>query len=166
MGMLNMTIQRMTIVVALVMLGIAGYCVNASAQTQTQTLRAQWEMEGPPAPAGGARPPFDVATAQSYVYKMYQVGSAVGVTLTGVACTTTADAFIKTCAATVPTTLNAAGLNLDMTATINGIETSHSNAAIVPPVFVPPAPPSNLRMQRYVGTIPVASDAPAATPAK
>lgn len=144
------------------------YFGNAgNAQTTPQTLRAQWEMTGPPAPAGGTRPPFDVATAQGYIYKMYQVGSAVGTTLTGVACTTTADAYVKTCAATVPTALSAAGLNLDMTATINGIETSHSNAAIVPPVFVPPSPPSNLRMQRYVGTIPVASDAPAtATPAK
>ncbi len=158
MGMHNMRIHKLAAIVALVMLGIAAYCVSVvNAQTST-TLRAQWEMEGPPAPAGGTRPPFDVATAQSYIYKLYQVGAAVGTTLTGVSCTTTADAFIKTCAATVPTALNAAGLNLDMTATINGIETAHSNAAIVPPQFVPPAPPSNLRMQRYVGTIPVATD--------
>lgn len=152
-----MRIHRIVAVVAIGMLFVAGYCVSVSAQTQT--LRAQWEMEGPPAPAGGARPPFDVATAQGYIYKMYQVGSATGVTLTGVTCTTTADAFIKTCAATVPAALSAVGLNLDMTATINGIETSHSNAAIVPPVFVPPSPPSNLRMLRYVGTIPVPTDA-------
>lgn len=153
-----MRIHRLVAVVALVMLFIVAYCVS-EASAQTQTLRAQWEMEGPPAPAGGARPPFDVATAQSYIYKMYQVGSATGITLTGVTCTTTADAFIKTCAATVPAALSAAGLNLDMTATINGIETSHSTSAIVPPLFVPPSPPSNLRMLRYVGTIPVPTEA-------
>jgi len=128
--------------------------ILSSAQT-TQTLRAQWEIEGPPAPAGGARPPFDVATAQGYIYKMYQVGSATGITLTGVTCTTTADVYIKTCAATVPTALNVVGISVDMTATINAIETSHSNAAVVPPLFVPPAPPSNLRLLRYVGATPV-----------
>ncbi len=128
--------------------------VVSFAQT-TQTLRAQWEIEGPPAPAGGARPPFDVTTAQGYVYKMYQVGSATGYTLTGVTCTTTADAYIKTCAATVPTALNVVGISVDMTATISGIETSHSTAAVVPPLFVPPSPPSNLRLLRYVGTTPV-----------
>jgi hypothetical protein len=127
------------------------------AQT-TQTLRAQWEIEGPPAQAGQARPPFDVATAQGYVYKMYQVGSATGVTLTGVTCTTTADAFIKTCASTVPVALAVVGFNLDMTATIGGIETSHSNSAVVPPLAVPPAPPTNLRLLRYFGTIPAPTD--------
>jgi len=144
------------IIVGLILLGAS--VVDTNAQT-TQTLRAQWEMAGPPAPAGGTRPPFDVATAQSYIYKMYQVGSATGVTLTGVACTTTADQYVKTCAATVPTALNVAGFNLDMTATINGIETSHSTSAIVPPLFVPPAPPTNLRMIRVVGTVPVPTDA-------
>jgi len=128
--------------------------ILSQAQT-TQTLRAQWEIEGPPAPAGGARPPFDVTTAQGYIYKMYQVGSATGITLTGVTCTTTADVYIKTCAATVPTALNVVGISVDMTATIGGIETSHSTAAVVPPLFVPPSPPSNLRLLRYVGTTPV-----------
>lgn len=163
-----MRVQQVVVIVVLALLALGGWCVGV--QAQTATLRAQWEMTGPPAPAGGTRPPFDVATAQSYIYKMYQVGSAVGTTLTGVACTTTADAFVKTCAATVPTGLNVVGLNLDLTATINGIETAHSNAAVVPPAFVPPSPPSNLRLQRVVGTIPVAADAddPAAkkTPAK
>lgn len=153
MGVQTVRIQQIVVIAALAILAAGAFCV-ASAQT-SQTLRGQWEMEGPPAPAGGARPPFDVATAQSYVYKMYQVGSAVGVTLTGVTCTTTADAFIKTCAATVPTSLNVVGLNLDMTATINGIETAHSTSAVVPPLFVPPSPPSNLRLLRYVGTTPV-----------
>lgn len=146
MGMQNMT--------KLITLGLVLIAIPAFSQT-SQTLRAQWEMTGPPAPAGGTRPPFDVATAQSYVYKMYQVGSAVGTTLTGVQCTTTADAYVKTCAATVPTALNVVGLNLDMTATINGIETAHSTSAVVPPLFVPPSPPENLRMLRYVGTTPV-----------
>ncbi len=123
--------------------------------TQTQTLRAQWEIEGPAAPTGGARPPFDVATAQSYTYKLYQVGAAIGVILQPVSCTTTADAYIKTCAADVPTSLSAPGLLVDLTATIGGIETPHSSSAVVPPLFVPPAPPTNLRLLRYVGTIPV-----------
>ena len=136
--------------------------IAATASAQTATLRAQWEMTGPQAPAGGTRPPFDVATAQSYVYKLYQVGSAVGTTLSGVGCTTTADAFVKTCAATVPTALNVVGLNLDMTATINGIETSHSTSAVVPPAFVPPTPPENLRLIRYVGSTPVADEEAAA----
>ena len=126
----------------------------------TQTLRAQWEIEGPPAQAGQARPPFDVATAQGYVYKMYQVGSATGITLTGVTCTTTADAFIKTCASTVPTALAIVGISVDMTATIGGIETSHSNGAVVPPLAIPPSPPTNLRLLRYFGTIPAPTDAP------
>lgn len=128
--------------------------VPTFAQT-TQTLRAQWEIEGPIAQAGQPRPPFDVTTAQGYVYKMYQVGSATGYTLTGTTCTTTADAFIKTCAATVPTALNIVGISIDMTATVGGIETVHSTAAVVPPLFVPPSPPSNLRLLRYFGTIPV-----------
>lgn len=132
--------------------------VPTISEAQTQTLRAQWEIEGPQAPAGGARPPFDVATAQGYVYKMYQVGSATGSTLTGVQCTTTADAYIKTCAATVPAALNIPGISVDMTATVGGIETVHSSAAVVPPLFVPPAPPTNLRLLRYVGTIPAPTD--------
>jgi hypothetical protein len=140
-------------------LGLVLSASLVTGQTAPQTLRAQWEMTGPPAPAGGARPPFDVATAQGYIYKMYQVGGAVGTTLTGVTCTTTADVYTKTCAATVPTALNVVGFNLDMTATINGIETSHSTSAVVPPLFVPPAPPSNLRMIRVVGTTPVPTDA-------
>lgn len=148
--------------IAIALLALVASVGSGILEAQTppaQTLRAQWEMEGPPAPAGGVRPPFDVTTAQGYVYKMYQVGSAIGTTLTGVTCTTTADAFIKTCAATVPAAMNVAGLNLDITATINGIETAHSTAAIVPPVFVPPAPPRNLRMLRYVGTTPTPTDA-------
>lgn len=150
-----MRVQKIVVIAFLGLLAITAYCVSeANAQT-TQTLRAQWEMAGPPAPAGGTRPPFDVATAQSYIYKMYQVGSAIGTALTGVTCTTTADVYVKTCAATVPTALNVAGFNLDMTATINGIETSHSTSAIVPPLFVPPAPPTNLRMIRVVGGTPV-----------
>lgn len=128
--------------------------ILSSAQT-TQTLRAQWEIEGPVAQAGQARPPFDITTAQGYVYKMYQVGSATGVALTGVTCTTTADAFIKTCAATVPTSLAIVGISVDMTATVGGIETVHSTAAVIPPLFVPPSPPTNLRLLRYFGTIPI-----------
>lgn len=141
-------------IVALLLLLIP---VLGEAQT-TQTLRVQWEISGPEAPAGGTRPPFDVATAQGYVYKMYQVGAATGTTLTGVGCTTTADAYVKTCAATVPTTYDKPGISVDLTATIQGIETAHSNAAVVPPLFVPPAPPTNLRLLRYVGTIPAPTD--------
>ncbi len=155
-----MRVQRAVVAAVLVVLALGAGCV-AEAQT-TATLRAQWEIAGPPAPTGGTRPPFDVATAQSYIYKMYQVGAAVGTTLTGVGCTTTADAYVKTCAATVPTAFNVAGLSLDMTATINGIETAHSNSAVVPPVFVPPAPPTNLRLQRVVGTTPVTAEEEAA----
>ncbi len=136
-------------------LGLVFVPTLVGAQTPTQTLRAQWEIEGPAAPSGGTRPPFDVATAQSYTYKLYQVGSATGIILQPVNCTTTADAYIKTCAADVPTALSAPGLLVDMTATIGGIETPHSTSAVVPPLFVPPAPPSNLRLLRYVGTIPV-----------
>ncbi len=156
-----MRVQGVVVVAVLVVLALVGWCVG-SAEAQTQTLRAQWEMTGPPAPAGGTRPPFVVSTAQSYIYKIYQVGSAVGTTLTGVACTTTADAYVKTCAATVPAAMNVAGLNLDLTATIGGIETAHSNAAVVPPVFVPPAPPSNLRLQRIVSGVPVTAEEKAA----
>lgn len=156
-----MRVQRVVVVVFLAALVLVAWCTPLSAQT-TATLRAQWEMTGPPAPAGGTRPPFDVTTAQSYIYKMYQVGAAVGTTLTGVQCTTTADAYVKTCAATVPAAFNVAGLSLDLTATINGIETAHSNAAIVPPVFVPPSPPGNLRMQRVVGGVPVTAEEEAA----
>ena len=144
--------------VLLVFLVVPGY------SQQTQTLRAQWEIEGPPAPAGGTRPPFEVATAQGYTYKIYQVGSAVGEVLLGVQCTTTADAFVKTCAATVPTAFSAPGLMVDLTAIIDGIETPHSTAATVPPLFVPPAPPRNLRLLRYVGTIPVPTGVNPATP--
>lgn len=150
---------------ALLVLFVVAAAVPVAAQTQTQTLRVQWEIEGEPAPAGGARPPFDVAEAQSYIYKMYQVGAATGVTLTGVGCTTTADPYVKTCAATVPTALSAPGLMVDLTATIDGIETSHSTAATVPPLFVPRAPPRNLRLLRYVGAVPAPTDLTGASPA-
>lgn len=139
----------------IIILSLITLLIPTITYTQTQTLRAQWEIEGPAAPTGGARPPFDVTTAQSYTYKLYQVGAAIGVILQPVSCTTTADAYIKTCAADVPTTLSAPGLLVDMTATIGGIETPHSTSAVVPPLFVPPAPPTNLRLLRYVGTIPV-----------
>ena len=159
-----MRVQQVVVGVALVVLALVGWCVS-TAQAQTQTLRAQWEISGPPAPAGGTRPPFDVATAQGYPYKLYQVGSAVGTLLTMVTCTTTADAYTKTCAATVPAAMNVAGLSLDLTATIGGIETAHSNAAVVPPTFVPPAPPSNLRLQRIVSGVPVTAEEKAAAAA-
>lgn len=138
--------------------------IGVSGQQQQDTLRAQWEIEGPPAPAGGTRPPFEVATAQGYTYKMYQVGGAVGEVLTGVSCTTTADVYVKTCAATVPAAFSAPGLMVDLTALISGIETPHSNGATVPPLFVPPAPPRNLRLIRYVGTVPVPAGVNPATP--
>jgi hypothetical protein len=157
-----MRVQVIVGMVVLVLIACVGWCVGTAEAQTTQTLRAQWEMTGPPAPAGGVRPPFDIATAQGYVYKIYQVGAAIGTTLTGVTCTTTADQYVKTCAATVPSAFNVAGLSVDLTATINGVETAHSNAAVVPPVIVPPAPPSNLRLQRVVGTATV-TDSPDAT---
>lgn len=145
---------RTAALVGLVLVG--GATLGAQlAREADQTLRIQWEIDGPVAPAGGARPPFEVATAQGYLYKIFQVGGAVGEALLGVQCTTTADPFVKTCAATVPPAFSAPGLSVDMTATIDGIETAHSTAAIVPPLFVPPVPPRNLRMLRYVGQVPV-----------
>ena len=44
--------------------------------------------------------------------------------------------------------MNVPGLNLDLTATINGIETAHSTPAVVPPLVVVREPPINLRMLR------------------
>lgn len=122
----------------------------AAQTTPTQTLRIQWDIEGPQVPVGTPRPPFDIATAQSYVYKAYVVGAAVGTTLTGVLCTTTVNEFIKTCAATLPPVLDIANASLDMTVTVDGVETAHSEAASVPPIIIPPTPPSNLRIQRIL----------------
>lgn len=148
---------------ALLVVAFALLASSAWAQT-TFTLRAQWEIEGPAAQPGQTRPPFDVVTAQSYVYKMYVVGSAVGTTLTGVACTTTADQFIKTCAATLPSQFDQPGIQVDMTATVDGIETVHSSAATVPPQIIPPTPPSNLRLIRIA--VPAANTAKPTTPTK
>jgi hypothetical protein len=95
-------------------------------------------------------------TAQSYVYKLYELQSAIGLTLTGIQCTTTQDPFIKTCASTIPMSFDSPGKVVDMTVTIAGIESPHSASTTVPQLIVPPTPPTNLRMFRYVGTIPAA----------
>lgn len=121
-----------------------------AAQTPVQSLRIQWEIEGPQVPPGETRPPFDVATAQSYTYKVYMLGAAVGTALTGVQCTTTADEFIKTCSTTLPPTFDIPGADVDMTATISGLETIHSASVKVPPKFIPPNPPTNPRIIRIV----------------
>lgn len=136
-----------TLVIASLLLLVG---VAAQAQTTTQTLRIQWDIEGPQAPAGTTRPPFDTATAQSYTYKVYIVGAAIGMVIQGPLCTTTPNDFIKTCAATLPPTLDIPGTNLDMTVTVDGIETAHSEAATVPPLIIPPTPPTNLRLQRIL----------------
>lgn len=144
---LLLRIRLLWIIGLLLLVGV----VPASAQTVPQTLIVQWEVDGPPALSGGARPPFSVADAQAYIYKLYIVGSASGVSLAGVQCTTTADPFIKTCSAQVPTSHSAPGLQVDITVTdMNGVESAHSTAATVPPLILPPSAPRNLRLLRSI----------------
>lgn len=146
--------MRIRVLIGLVLLLTMGLALPASAQTVPQQLIWQWEIDGPPALSGGARPPFSVEDAQGYPYKSYVVGSATGVLLMGVTCTTTADAFIKTCSALVPTAQSAPGMNLDLTATVGGIESAHSTPAVVPPLILPPTAPRNPRLLRSVITQP------------
>lgn len=143
-----MRLRVLWIIGLLLLVGV----VPAVAQTVPQTLIVQWEVDGPPALSGGARPPFSVADAQGYTYKLYIVGSATSATLTpsGVTCTTTADPFIKTCSSVVPSSHSAPGLQVDLTVTVGGIESAHSGAATVPPLILPPAAPRNLRMLRSI----------------
>lgn len=132
----------------LFLLGLSLFWVPAQADGQTtQTLRVQWEQSGPMASEGAPRPPFTVAMAQGYVYKLYKFNDpSSGLVLTGVTCTTTTDPFTKTCTVSpVPMGYDAVGQALDMTAVVMGIETAHSNQATVPPPFQPPGPPTNLR---------------------
>lgn len=141
---------KVIIIVAMALCAVS----SAYAQVGSPTLRAAWEMSGPVGPEGGPRPPFTVANAQGYTYKMYKVADAgSGTTLIDVVCTTTADPYTKTCTAPVPAVFNVVGLTLDMTAVIVGIETVHSTSAVVPPVAQPQAAPANFRIIRGVARL-------------
>lgn len=135
----------------LLSLGLFWMPAQVDGQT-TQTLRVQWEMSGPLAPEGSPRPPFTVANAQSYQYKLYRFNDpSSGLVLSGVTCTTTNDPFTKTCTVSpVPAGYDVVGQTLDMTAIVMGIETVHSNSAVVPPPFQPPGAPTNLRFIRVI----------------
>jgi hypothetical protein len=103
-------------------------------------------MFGPAGPEGGPRPPFTVAIAQGYGYKIYKTADpSSGIVLAMVTCTTTNDPFMKTCTAPLPPAYNVTGLSLDMTAIVAWIETPHSNVYVVPPPLTPPPAPANLR---------------------
>jgi hypothetical protein len=123
--------------------------------SQTQTLRLQWEMTGVLGPEGGPRPPFTVAMAQSYIYKLYRFNDpSSALTLTGVACSTTADPFTKSCSVSpLPMGYDVVGQQVDMTVTVATIESSHSTTAVVPPPAQPPGPPTNLRFIQTVTSL-------------
>jgi len=53
----------------------------------------------------------------------------------------------------VPTAFIQPGLTVDMTAVILGIETPHSNTAVVPPPIEPQAAPSNFRFIHTVADL-------------
>lgn len=137
--------------------------VALGAQTTPRNLRAAWEIEGPPGPVGGPRPPFTVANAQGYTYRIYKVADAAsGTALTTITCTTTNDQYVKTCTAPIPNTFDIPGLSVDMTAVIAGIETPHSLPATVPNPLLPQPAPSNFRILqglwngiRIAGTAPI-----------
>lgn len=134
----------------------------ASAASAQNMPKVAWEIEGPDGPVGGPRPPFTVALAQGYTYKVYKVADAASaITLTGIICTTTNDPFIKTCNAPLPSSLDVPGLTLDVTVTVTGIESAHSTPpAMVPQPTEPPKSPTNFRIFRQAIT------ALATTPAK
>lgn len=143
--------MRNFMILALVLVGNAG---TVGAQTAPLTWRAQWEMAGPAGPEGGPRPPFTVAIAQGYTYKIYKPSDpSSGTPLSGVLCTTTNDPFTKTCTAPLPTAFNVAGVTLDMTAIVVGIESPHSNTAVVPNPLQPGAAPTNFRLIQDVARL-------------
>jgi hypothetical protein len=145
--------------------GLMLFCSSTFLNAQTPTLKVLWEIEGPVGPTGGPRPQFTVAIAQTYGYKLYKVSDpGSGTTLTGVTCTTTNDPYVKSCIGPVPSTFDIPGLILDLTCVVNGIESPHSNQAMVPPPAQPNTAPINTRLQRQVwnfikqiGTIPVSA---------
>src|ERR1051325_7088842 len=84
------------------LLSILALLVLFPAFGNAQSLKAAWEIAGPPAESGKPRPTFTSAMAMAYTYRLYPEAATIGRELSGVSCTTTNDPFQKTCSAPVP----------------------------------------------------------------